>query len=133
MTVQPQGSTTFNVSVVVYYGRGFIPDEEQVYGVPPNKAVVLNPVPNPTLMDLAEGARMFNLSWTTSADAPYLKRGGWVLDVEGGYWYQIENYTPIEGVLSSNITLTGTAVQRSRLMIFPRGVVDVYPIKLQSP
>lgn len=124
LTVRPSEGTK---DVVVFYGRSFTREDEVVYGTPPNGITITNGIANSTA-SLVEGSRTFNLTWPAGADAPNLKRGAWVLDAQGGYWYRIENYTPIEGVNASTITLASNIQQESRLVVFPRGVIDVYPL-----
>ena len=144
LTVRPQdtsGSFTgtlgakpsFDVSVVVYFGRGFTPQEEQVYGIQP--AAPAPAVPNllaGSTVQLNEGTRVFTVTWPAGS-TPTLRRGGWVLDAQNGYWYQVENYTDTTGALTSTVTLTSNILETSRLVVIPRGVVDVFPIKAQTP
>lgn len=144
LTVRPEDATAmtgssgakpnFDVDVVVYYGRGFTLEEEQVYGTPTG-------TPAPTVANLLAGStaqmnagtKYFRMTWPTLADVPVLKRGGYLLDVENGYWYQIENYSDTSTVTYSDITLTTNIIDNSNLVVVPRGVVDVFPIKAQSP
>ena len=143
LTVRPQDTgasftgslgakPSFDVSVVVYFGRGFSPQEEQVYGtVPVGVPAVLNLVGSSTVT-LQEGSRLFTVTWP-SGSTPAIKRGGYVLDAQHGYWYQVENYTDTTGSTSSVVTLTSNILERSTLVAFPRGVVDVFPISSQTP
>ncbi len=144
LTVRPQdagGSFTggigakpsFDVNVVVYFGRGFSPQEEQIYGtLPPGVPAILNPTPGPSTVNLQEGNRSFTVTWT-GTDSPLIKLGGGSLDAPHGYWYQIEKYSDPTGLTFSDVTLTSTILESSTLVAFPRGVVDVFPIKPQTP
>lgn len=68
---------------------------------------------------------------TTSGEEPYLRKGGYVLDVNNARWYQIVN---IENQTSSSATLVldRNAVESSPATggkaILMRGIVEVYPL-----
>lgn len=142
LTVRPQDTgasftgglgakPSFDVHVVVYFGRGFSLQEEQVYGtVPAGVPAISNGVAG-SAVTLNEGNRLFTVTWP-AGETPFLKRGGWILDAANGYWYQIENYTDPTNVTSSTITLSSTILETSTLVVFPRGVADVFPIKPQT-
>lgn len=126
LTVRPNSGSP-EVEVVVYFGRTFSPEDEVVYGTAPNGIPITNSVAS-SQANLIEGSRTFTISWPSGTDAPNLKRGSWVLDAQGGYWYRIENYTPTENATSSTVTLSANIQQESHLVVFPRGVVDVFPL-----
>lgn len=141
LTVRPQdvgasftgglgAKPSFDVTVVVFFGRGFSLESEQVYGtLPAGLPAVPNGIGGTALMP--EGSQFFTVSWPANFD-PQLKRGGYVLDAQNGYWYQIENYTdPTVG--SSTIKLTTNILETSTLVAFPKAVVDVFPIAPQTP
>lgn len=143
LTVRPQDTggsfiggisakPTFNVSVVVYFGRGFSPQEEQVYGTVPSGVPAVQNLLTGSTAVLIEGRKVFNVSWPAGS-TPSLKRGGYVLDAQNGRWYQIENYTDTTGATSSTVTLASNILEPSTLVVFPRGVVDVFPIAPQTP
>ena len=113
------------VKVVVYFGRAFSPEEEQVFGVQPGMVTVPNLVAGSNITASAPNSKTFNVSWP-AGQQPYLKRGGWVLDAENGMWYQIENYSDPVSANSSLITLTEPAQHTIKIAVFPRGVVDVF-------
>lgn len=142
LTVRPQdvgasftgglgAKPSFDVTVVVFFGRGFSLESEQVYGtLPATVPAVPNLSPGSTA-SMPQGSQFFTVSWATGFD-PQLKRGGYVLDAQNGYWYQIENYTdPTVG--SSTIKLTTNILETSTLVAFPKAVVDVFPIAPQTP
>ncbi|MDB5387726.1 MAG: type pilus modification protein PilV [Planctomycetaceae bacterium] len=121
----------FDVTVVVYFGRGFSLEEEAIFGTPPG-APVLNPATGTTTIDAFEGNSTLTVNFSAGSP-PFLKRGGYLLDAENGHWYQIQNYTDVTSISTfSNITLTTAITKSFRLAMFPRGVVDVFPIKPQS-
>lgn len=140
LTVRPQyltgnigASPTFDVSVVVYFGRSFSLQDEQVYGtVPAGVPAVPNLLAGSTVTQFDEGRTDFIITWP-AGQPPTLKRGGWLLDAQNGYWYQVENYTDTTGTTTSTIRLTSNILEPSSLVVVPRGVVDVFPIRPQTP
>lgn len=124
------GSPTQNVlvKVVVYFGRGFSQEEERIYGTPPPGVTVpvLNLAPGSSAV-LQEGSKTFTVTWP-AGEQPYLKRGGWILDAQAGNWYQVENYSDpaLTGGTSSVVTLVTPIQDSSTLVMFPRGVVEVF-------
>ncbi len=78
---------------------------------------------------------------------PFMKAGGYVLDANNAYWYRISNVIDgpaLNGVATSTVTLevpananntnltnpnTGNLIP-SRAM-FPRNIVDVFPLGLR--
>ncbi len=140
LTIRPQdlgGSFTgglsikpnFDVTVVVFFGRAFSTEDEQVYGV--NPGGIPNVVAGSTVV-AREGSRQFTITWPAGQE-PFLKRGSYVFDAFGGYWYQIENYADPLGGTSTTVVLTSNLLGSTNLVAFPKGVVDVFPIKPQSP
>lgn len=119
----------YDVWVVVFFGRGFIPEDELVYGTVPKGA--LNLAPNSTVT--TPNPRQLVVTWQAGGVVPNLKRGGFVLDAQNGYWYQIENYTEPQGATTSTVTVTTNLKEKFQLAAFPRGVVDVFPIGPHSP
>lgn len=146
LTVRPQDDAAsftgglgakpgFDVSVVVFFGRSFSLEDERVYGTLPVMVPPLPPVPNlaaGSTVTLNEGRTDFTLTWAPG-DTPVLKRGGWILDAQNGYWYQIDNYTDTTGAASSLVRLISPIIETSTLIAAPRGVVDVFPIAPQTP
>lgn len=144
LTVRPQDSSNsfsgslgakpnFDVSVVVFFGRGFSLQDERVYGtVPAGLPAVVNLSAASTVTNFNEGQTDFVITWS-AGETPTLKRGGWVLDALNGYWYQVDNYTDTTGLTTSTVRLTSTILETSTLLVVPRGVVDVFPIRPQSP
>jgi hypothetical protein len=133
LTVRPN----VDVKVVVYYGRGFSNDEEQIYGTAPPMSTVT--IPNlvagssVTMPPPNTQSNVFTVTWP-AGQQPFLKRGGFVFDAQYGNWYQIENYSDPGFGNSSTVTLTSNlftppaAANPCSLLMFPRGVVDVFPI-----
>jgi hypothetical protein len=141
LTVRPQdvGSsfssslvqTNFDVDVVVYYGRGLTNDEELIFGTQPQNSTVQIPnLVGGSALLLSDGNNSFTVSWP-NGQQPYLKRGGYILDAQNGLWYQIENYSDPGIGNVSVVTLTSVILKSSTLVMFPRGVVDVFPIGAQ--
>lgn len=121
------GSPSFDVDVVVFYGRTFSPSDDQVFGTHSGLAI-----PSVGTAKFTFGTRFLTVSWPTAATQPLIRRGGYVFDAQNGYWYQIENYTDPAGG-SSVITLATSAHSNSSLAIFPRGIVDVFPVGAITP
>lgn len=144
LTVRPQDASysfsggvgakpNFDVTVVVFFGRGFSLQDERVYGtVPAGVPAVPNLAAGSTVTNFNEGQTDFVMTWP-AGETPTLKRGGWLLDAIHGYWYQIDNYTDTTGATTSTIRLTSTILDSSTLIVVPRGVVDVFPIRPQTP
>lgn len=72
------------------------------------------------------------LNWSgfSGNQAPLLKRGGWILDLENAYWYRVEDFQ-LTSSTSATLTLQTPARASSsangRALIL-RGIVDVFPI-----
>lgn len=121
----------YDVTVVVYYGRGFTLEEERVYGTTTITGLT-NIVSGSAVAFNFQQPRKLTVSWPAGSQ-PYLKRGGYILDALNGYWYQIENYSDPLGGTSTTVTVTSNVIANPGLVMFPRGVVDVFPIAAQSP
>lgn len=144
LTVRPQDASSsftgglganpnFDVTVVVFFGRGFSLQDERVYGtLPAGSPAVPNLAAGSTVVNFNEGQPDFVMTWP-AGETPNLKRGGWILDAMNGYWYQVDNYTDTTGATTSTVRLTSTILEPSTLLVVPRGVVDVFPIRPQSP
>lgn len=144
LTVRPQDNggsfsgafdvkPSFDVTVVVYYGRGFTNEEELIFGtVPPQSVAAIPNLVTGSAVTLQGGQRSFVVAWPSADQKPYLKRGAYIMDAQNGYWYQVENYSDPGFGTSSTITLTSTILKTSSLAMFPRGVVDVFPIAVQT-
>lgn len=145
LTVRPQDTggsfsgafgakPSFDVTVVVYYGRGFTNEEELIFGtVPPQSVAAIPNLVTGSSAILQGGQRSFVVSWPSDDQKPYLKRGAYIMDAQNGYWYQVENYSDPGFGTSSTITLTSVILKTSSLAMFPRGVVDVFPLGVQTP
>lgn len=126
LTVRQQASgLSSDIDVVVFFNRPFesIADDEVLYPA------------------------QFNLSSTQAkvsyqqGNKPFLRKGNFVFDANNAYWYRISNVQPDlptaqAGVLQANITLEMPANAASPVVnnvlqgraMFPRAVVDVFPI-----
>jgi Tfp pilus assembly protein PilV len=125
LTITASASGDPQIKVVVYFGREFTKDDEQIFGTPPGMFQPPGLVTGSAAL-MQVGTRQFTVSWPGSNPAPHLKRGGWILDAQNGEWYQIENYTDTSGMTSSTITTTKVIRDSSSLVMFPRGVVEVF-------
>ena len=127
MTVSPRASfADITVKYAIFYGREFSLDDEQVYGVVPqgSNIVLQNAVPG-SAVRLSTNNLYVTVSWP-AGQQPNIKRGGWLFDAQNGFWHQIENYTDYSLTNSTTITLTAKPDFSSQLLVFPRGVVDVF-------
>lgn len=127
MTVAPRASfSDISVKYAIFYGREFSFDDEQVYGVVPQGSnIALQNAVAGSFVNLQEMNKYVTVSWP-SGQQPNIKRGGWLFDAQNGFWYQIENYTDYSLTNKTTITLTVAPDADSQLLVFPRGVVDVF-------
>jgi len=61
-----------------------------------------------------------------SGEKPSARKGGYLLDVNGGFWYRIQKV--VEGSGESTVTIEGVPAQIITQASFPADVVDVYPL-----
>ena len=98
----------YDVDMVVFYKRGYAPGD--IVGFANSLAAAPNFVFN-------VGSKTAVVTWTPGPTAaPFLKRGGYVLDAQNGFWYRIEEY--IEGPDNATITLATPARANSQLAVF---------------
>lgn len=146
----------FDCDIVVFYKRGYSTADEQTYaGMGFGTAN--------TVLPFRENSDVVAVEYVTPTATngvlnPYFRRGGWVLDVENARWYRIldlsvdstVNSKPFDK-LQADLGLTSTPVASSssntlavmiinrksafngQQAMFPRGVVDVYPIGVKTP
>ena len=107
---------TYDVEIVVFYNRGYPPGDITGYG---NTNA-------PNLVFQKDQATAL-VTWTGAGNAPFLKRGSFVLDAQNGFWYRIENY--VESSTNATITLATPARANSQTAIFMKGIVDVFWIR----
>lgn len=94
-----------NVDVVVFFRRSFDPADEQQYSGKYNKST-----------------GVFTLQSTTPR--PPMKKGGFVFDLQNARWHRIQKIN--ERTL--DITLESAPTEFGTVVLFPRGVIDVYPL-----
>lgn len=108
------------VDVVVYFGRDFkFSDDERMYStnqfIAGNQVIVVN---------------------YPAGQKPFIRKGGFMFDAGNGYWYRIVNFIDTPAALAATVTIEIPAVLGSAaaggLVMFPRNVVDVYPIGTKS-
>ncbi|MCR9202749.1 MAG: hypothetical protein NXI04_29240, partial [Planctomycetaceae bacterium] len=121
------------VDVVVMFNNGRKPENERVF--PAN---------------FVDGSFGVSVAATSGVDGngdpaePFLKRGGWVLDVDNARWYRIANYvehpSPVSDAANPTqflVTLESAAVETTPGVaagglvggaMFIPGIVDVYPL-----
>lgn len=102
-----------DVFVAVFFRREFSAESETVY---PNTGA----------------ANVFNFNSTTAtvdysaSTRPAIRKGGYVLDAQSGYWYRVSDYS--ENTVNSTITMTLDTPARfnSNGVVFFKGLADVY-------
>ncbi len=112
LTVRNNSSGQANVDVVVYFRRSFGEEDEYVHDA-----------------QFRKNSNKVLINYLT-VNKPYLRKGGFVLDVSNNVWYRIQD---IENETSSSarLVLDRSAVDSSTGgggAILPRGIVDVFPI-----
>lgn len=127
MTVAPRASfADLSIKYAIFFGREFSLDDEQVYGtIPQGSTFAVQNMVAGSFVNLQEMNKYVTVSWP-AGQQPNIKRGGWLFDAQNGFWYQIENYTDYSLTNKTTITLTVAPDSDSQLLVFPRGVVDVF-------
>lgn len=109
MTVRSlPGDAGSQVSVVVFFNRPLSIKEEQVHTA-----------------RFVQGENQLNVTWT--GNNPNYRAGGFVFDIENGYWYMIQQVAN-ETAASAMLVLDQPAFASSGSAVFMQGVVEVYPI-----
>ena len=116
VTVRPtsavSGEIVYEQDIVVFFNRGYSPEDMQPYS-------------NGADMVFTEKSTTVNVMWT--GDAPFLKKGSFVLDAQNGHWYRIQDYAENSG--SATLTLDSPARKNGSVAVFMKAIVDVYPIR----
>jgi len=106
----------YQIYLAVFYNRGYAPTD----------LIGFTNINDANSIVFRKNSLDVSVTWDPSTTAaPFLKKGGWVLDAEWGHWYRIANY--IEGNGSATLTLEPPALNDSRAAVFMKAVVDVYP------
>lgn len=108
--------------LAVFFRREFSPDAETVFQNNGAAAPVFKS--NSEIADLTY----------TPGNRPAIRKGGYVLDSENGYWYRISDYVENTDVNPPTIkmTLENPALRDSDGAVFFRGLVDVYYLGTQK-
>jgi hypothetical protein len=136
MTVRKQFAS-YDVTVAVFHNRDLSPNLDVAYGnAGGNPADTIGQATGNPQVFYAGQPTMF-VTWNAATtQAPYLRKGAWVLDTGSGYWYRIESFTTTAGM--ATITLdtpakAGSGLNGTGVAVFYKGIVDVYPIGNLSP
>ena len=122
--VAPPAGGNAEVDVVVFFKRDLTDADETLY-----KAAFVKNQTDATI------------TYDSSIEVPF-KKGHWVFDANFCHWYRVQDISDppvVSGVNASvTITLDRPAVDASPAgglgrAMFPRGVVDVYPIGTKTP
>jgi len=111
------GSGVANVYVTIFFRRSLVATDEQTY-----QANGLDGVGSPFTVNYPAGQK------------PFVKKGGFMLDVTDGRWYRVTDIVGDTGTVLSLLvdqTRPQTDIAASGPIfnvVFMRGVVDVYPI-----
>jgi hypothetical protein len=124
MTIRRQASGTADIDIVVYFSRPLndLRNEEQTY-----TAV------------FSKGTKQVNVDYTANGTAPFARRGSYVFDADNARWYRITQVVDNKsGQMTLQIELPAYAsspipANGGGRAMFPRGVVDVYPIGTKIP
>jgi type II secretory pathway pseudopilin PulG len=131
LTVRQSSTTSASVDVVVYFKRTLenIATDELLYNAVFHQGSAQVTVTYPTGNNPTTGLPL----------KPYMKRGGFAFDANNAFWYRINNVSPVvasgTGWEQVNLTLEVPANASNDSPpfftprgMFPRGVVDVYPL-----
>lgn len=120
LTVRRQPLGAADIDVVVFDKRPFVAKDEQVFTNGSSKPVfTLN-------------SRTATVQFNT-ANRPWLRKGGWVLDLQNAHWYRVQGIRERDlgagdGSMEAELQFTQPASGDGKWAVFMRGVVDVYPI-----
>ncbi|MEX0714936.1 MAG: hypothetical protein WD066_00035 [Planctomycetaceae bacterium] len=103
------GGSGSQVTVVVFANRAFAPEDELVRQA-----------------SFVQGSNQLNVNWTGPTKPSYLA-GGYVFDIENGYWYMVQQVTN-ETAASATLQLEQPAFANSASAVFMKNVVEAYPI-----
>jgi hypothetical protein len=130
LTVRQSSSTVASVDVVVYFRRTLenIAVDELLYNAVFTQGSTQVPVTYPVGNNPATGLPL----------KPYMRRGSFVFDANNAFWYRIANVVD-DNAGNAVLTLevpanatTGNPPFVPPRAMFPRGVVDVFPLGLKS-
>ncbi len=124
--IYPAGDA--KVDVAVFHNRAFSAASEQVF------FLRHDPPPYDNGVGPGESSLTLDLTYTTP-QKPFLKRGGYLFDVQNAYWYRIVQFTddlnyPVITVDRPIISQINSQVGGNRvpaIMAMP-GIVEVFPI-----
>jgi hypothetical protein len=132
LTVRRDSQSGANVDVVVFFKRRFdINTDEYLF---------------PLLTPFQVGFNQVVVSWplginpaTNQEYKPFMRKGSYIFDANNAFWYRISNVSenlPANGQGSATITLDvpsnasspAAAPGQGPYVMFPRNIVDVYPL-----
>ncbi len=135
LTVRQSSTTAASVDVVVYFKRTLenIATDELLYQTTFTQGSTQAQVVYPTGVNTASGLPL----------KPYMRRGSFVFDANNAFWYRINNVSSVvasgTGWEQVNLTLevpanasTGSPPFIPARAMFPRGVVDVFPLATKT-
>lgn len=101
------------VDVVVFFRRAFGTQDEQIFeNIGP-----------------AAGERQHRIDLVAGARPEFLKRGGFLLDVDNARWYRIVELEEITDAVLLTLDRRVPAGETIERAVFMRGIVDVFPIE----
>lgn len=162
LTVRKEADGLASVDAVVFFNRSFLPTDEFIYTNVSYSINLVTGVATASGFDNAPGIagvdddnlngvddigevgwpgsddrRTLVVNWTVGADPnPFLRNGGYFLDVVTGNWYRIVQYTENSTtgtatiVVDRDLVPTRSAILNPQL-VFYRGVLEVYPLGLR--
>lgn len=107
---------------VIFFRRAFEPEDEQVYfygnggGIDATQNVLA-----------PANVNQLQIEWT-AGNEPVLKEGNFLFDAENGHWYRMSNIST--SGTTATIELDTSILAASKAVMFPRGVVHVFPVEL---
>lgn len=112
LTVRRSSSGIPSVSVVVFFRRSLGAEDERVFTVSNvnGRELTIDHTPGP------------------NSKAPFAKKGGFLLDIDSGRWYRIQDSTAWTAT-STRVTLDQAPLDPVASVIIPRGIVDVFSIE----
>jgi len=129
LSVRQNSSGRANVNVVVFFRRAYGDIDEHVYsaGNAPDEVTHSSSDPDQYNIEFAAGNR------------PFVKKGGFMLDVDNVRWYRIQKVVDISGTevelhLETPPRLDAATGQLDNIknVMFPRGIIDVFPIETKG-
>jgi len=100
--------------LAVFFRREFSAKSEEIRGpLPPETLVFKQGVPSATIRYLPN-------------ERPAIRRGGYVLDSQNGYWYRVDDYSEDTNAQTITMSLEYPAQKDGNGAIFFKGLVDVY-------